>query len=202
MIPGYTDFSGYFMHENKKWYHLATYRRKQPTPWLSGLYSFVENPSSVTINITRRTNFGNQWVRNAAGHSEELTVASLDHTSPLVASDRYGAGVDKTSFYLYINGPSNDIPKNTTLVRKATHQEPDWSMKGKTSAKSTKKKSTKKTSHKTTKKVNKTTSKKATKEGHESHKKSTKRSSHHSKVVKKSHKKHEEPPKHHSGKHH
>ncbi|KAG2171477.1 hypothetical protein INT43_009138 [Umbelopsis isabellina] len=201
VVPGYTDFSGYFMHENKEWYHMATYRRKQPTPWLTGLYSFVENPSSVTINITRRTNFGNQWVRNATGHSEELTVAGLDHTSPLVASDRYGAGVDKTSFYLFINGPSNDIPKNTTLVRQATHQEPDWSMQGKTGGKTTKK-STKKTGHKTTKKSKKTTIKKSSKAGHESHRKSTIRSSHHSKVVKKSHKKHEEPAQHHSDKHH
>ncbi|KAH8547748.1 hypothetical protein BGW37DRAFT_222832 [Umbelopsis sp. PMI_123] len=62
---GYTDISGYFKHENGEWYHLATYRRKTNSPYLTGLYSFVENWAGILVNETRRVNYGNQWVRNA-----------------------------------------------------------------------------------------------------------------------------------------
>lgn len=134
---GYTDISGYFRHENLQWYHLATYRRKTDSPYLSGFYSFVENFESILINETRRTNYGNQWVRNVKKDAQEMTVASLTHTSPLVASDRYGAGIDGSSFYIFINGLNNDIPKNTTLVRKATGKKPDFDMKGKSSGSKT-----------------------------------------------------------------
>ncbi|KAI9282930.1 hypothetical protein BC943DRAFT_362449 [Umbelopsis sp. AD052] len=136
---GYTDISGYFRHENKEWYHLATYRRKTDSPYLSGLYSFVENPSSYLINETRRANYGNQWVRNSANKAQELTVADLTHTT-LVDSDRYGSGAKGTSFYLFIDGPTNDIPSKTTITRKATGVKPDFDMKGsKGSIKSTQK---------------------------------------------------------------
>lgn len=168
---GYTEISGYFRPSNKEWYHLATYRRKTDSPYLNGLYSFVENPSSVLINETRRANYGNQWVRNPAKKVEELTVADLTHTSPLVASDRYGSGAKGTSFYLFINGPKNDIPSNTTITRKATGVQPDFDMKSsKGSAKSTKKahkkrkatskrKDTRKVNHSADKKSKKTTTK-------------------------------------------
>jgi hypothetical protein len=100
----------------------------------------VENPSSVLINETRRTKYGNQWVRNSAKKVQELTVADLTHTNPLVASDRYGSGAEGTSFYLFINGPRNNIPSKTTITRKATGVEPDFDRKGSTgSIKSTQK---------------------------------------------------------------
>ncbi|GAB5593184.1 hypothetical protein Unana1_08084 [Umbelopsis nana] len=127
---GYTDISGYFRDANNQWYHLATYRRKTNSPYFSGLYSFVENFQSILLNQTRKTNFGNQWVRNAAHHTQEMTVADLTHTT-LAAGDVYGAGVENTSFYLFINGPKSDIPSNTTLVRKPTGKVPDFDMTGK-----------------------------------------------------------------------
>ncbi|CAO3697250.1 unnamed protein product [Umbelopsis ramanniana] len=124
---GYTEISGYFRPSETEWYHLATFTRKTNSPYLTGLYSSVENPNSVVKNQVRQASFGNQWVRNPANRVEELKVADF-HTSALAPGDRYGAGAKGTSFYLFINGARLDIPSNNTITRMASHFKPDFDM--------------------------------------------------------------------------
>lgn len=121
---GYTDISGYFK-QGSTWVLLATYRRKVDDPYLTGFYSFVENPATLTVNMTREAYYGNQWVRDDSGTSQEMITASLTNTT-LDAGDNYGAGVKGTTFFLFINGPTSEIPSNRTLTRQATGKEPNW----------------------------------------------------------------------------
>ncbi|CAM0141091.1 hypothetical protein VKS41_008589 [Umbelopsis sp. WA50703] len=133
---GYTDISGYFK-QGSTWVLLATYRRKVDSPYLDGFYSFVENPATLTVNETREAYYGNQWVRNESGTSQEMTTASLTNTT-LNPGDNYGAGVQGTTFFLFINGPKSEIPSNRTLTRDATGKQPSWNI-GSASTSSSKK---------------------------------------------------------------
>lgn len=129
-LGDHTIFSGYyFTPEDGKWHLISQWdKAKTGGKQLSRLYSFVEN-FGPNGNDYFKADYGNQWVRTAAGTWIELTKCSLTTTASAAKHQRYdfGAGVENNRFYMYSGGfqQMNNLAPKSTIERKANGTPPD-----------------------------------------------------------------------------
>jgi hypothetical protein len=103
---GYTDYSGYYFHpEKKKWVLLATFRAPKDGASLHGLYSFSENFGGSNGHLQRKALYGPQWLKTADGEWHEQLKATFSHdpTGKTARLDRF-MGVEKGEFFLSQGG--------------------------------------------------------------------------------------------------
>ncbi len=103
---GYTDYSGYYFHpEKKKWVLLATFRAPKDGAALHGLYSFSENFGGSNGHLQRKALYGPQWLKTADGEWHEQLTATFSHdpTGKTARLDRF-MGVEKGEFFLSQGG--------------------------------------------------------------------------------------------------
>ena len=111
-----TTYAAYFyLNEQDKWKHLATFQTITGGDYLSGYYSFVEDfmRRGESAQNVRRALYGNGWVKSKDGKWLPLTQAmfTADRT-PIMNID---AGVENGRFYLQNGG---DTENNTPLKSK------------------------------------------------------------------------------------
>ncbi|MHC4229734.1 MAG: DUF3472 domain-containing protein, partial [Planctomycetota bacterium] len=109
-----TTYAAYFyLNEQSKWKHLATFQTITGGDYLSGYYSFIEDfrRNGESARNVRRARYGNGWVKTEAGKWLPLTQArfTADRT-PTVNID---AGVEGGRFFLQNGGDT----ENHTLLR-------------------------------------------------------------------------------------
>ncbi len=109
-----TTYAAYFyLNEQKKWKHLATFQTITGGDYLAGYYSFVEDflRNGDSARNVRRARYGNGWVKTRDGKWLPLTKAtfSADRT-PTMNID---AGVNDGRFFLQNGGDT----KNHTALR-------------------------------------------------------------------------------------
>lgn len=109
-----TTYAAYFyLNEENKWKHLATFQTITGGDYLSGYYSFVEDfmRRGESAHNIRRALYGNGWIKSKAGKWLPLTQATFtaDRT-PIMNID---AGVENGRFYLQNGGDT----ENSTPLR-------------------------------------------------------------------------------------
>ncbi|MCD7933482.1 MAG: DUF3472 domain-containing protein [Tannerellaceae bacterium] len=108
---GNTDYYAWFMEPGKEEWHLvAGFKRPKTNTWYIGAHSFLENFIPGQGYITRKVNFGNQWVRTVKGEWVELTEAMFTYDATAAAQQRmdYAGGLDGDHFFLKNSGFFND----------------------------------------------------------------------------------------------
>lgn len=103
---GYTDYSGYYFHpEKKKWILMATFRAPKDGAALHGLYSFSENFGGSNGHLQRKALYGPQWLKTADGAWHEQLEAHFSHdpTGKAARLDRF-MGVENGRFFLSQGG--------------------------------------------------------------------------------------------------
>ena len=108
IISGLTNYSAYFLMNNK-WKFLATIRHAtDKTGTLTGVYSFLENWSS-DISKPRRCQYGPYYgkAQRSANWVEILkaNVTRSGYKEPCV----WDAGVQDDRFFLHIDGPLSEL---------------------------------------------------------------------------------------------
>ena len=101
-----TIYSGWFWFaETKQWGLIASFRAPKDGKLPRGLYSFAENFSGANGDVARECEYGNAWIRTAAGQWQPLLQARFTHdgTGDRVRSDRWG-GTRGGRFYLHHGG--------------------------------------------------------------------------------------------------
>jgi hypothetical protein len=111
-----TSYAAYFyLPEEKRWKHLATFRTRTGGTPLTGYYSFVEDFRRDTKSVaqTRRARFGNGWVKAVAGDWVPLRKARFSASGASWESkDNIDAGLADSGFFLATGG---DIKASTKL---------------------------------------------------------------------------------------
>jgi hypothetical protein len=100
-----TEYSGFFfVPEEKKWRHLITFSTLTGGKNMRGYYSFVEDfkRDRVSTTKTREAEFGNGWVRSAAGDWAELASARFTADSNPVMN--INAGLAENNYFLATGG--------------------------------------------------------------------------------------------------
>ena len=117
-----TEFAGYFyVAEEGRWQHMATFSTLTGRHMLSGLYSFVEdfrrNGQSASRN--RRAQFGNGWIRDDEQQWMPLTRArfTADQTPTL----NIDSGISDDRFFLATGG---DLENNHTPLNQWSQLKP------------------------------------------------------------------------------
>jgi Domain of unknown function (DUF5077)/Domain of unknown function (DUF3472) len=103
---GGTDYSAWFGAPGSAWRFIATWKRPNTTTYLTGVHSFLENFLDKNGYMGRSAQYGNQWVRTAAGVWSEVTTATLhgDATAMNVQRLDYAGGLAGDKFYLRNGG--------------------------------------------------------------------------------------------------
>ncbi|MCD7936340.1 MAG: DUF3472 domain-containing protein, partial [Tannerellaceae bacterium] len=100
---GNTQYHAWFFDpEIQEWKMVAGFSRPKTDTWYKGAHSFLENFITQQGYITRKVNFGNQWVRTAQGEWIELTEAQFTYDATAAAQVRvdYAGGLDGDQFFL------------------------------------------------------------------------------------------------------
>ncbi|MHC4120264.1 MAG: DUF3472 domain-containing protein [Planctomycetota bacterium] len=108
-----TTYAAYFyLNEESKWKHLATFQTITGGDYLSGYYSFVEDfmRNGESAQNVRRALYGNGWVKSKAGKWQSLTQAIF--TADRTPTMNIDAGVENGRFFLQNGG---DTENNTPL---------------------------------------------------------------------------------------
>jgi hypothetical protein len=122
-----TRYSGYFFFpEQKRWGLIASFSAPKDGHYLRGLYSFNENFVGTNGDRRRMAEYGNQWIRLADGHWNELLTAHLTH-DPTGERDRldYTARLAEGRFLLANGGFLDQPPHDATITRAALGIPPD-----------------------------------------------------------------------------
>lgn len=143
-----TAYSGWFFDNRAKtWRHLVTFRTRDASRGLRGLYSFVEDfrRDGVSVQEERRAQFGNGWLRQSNGQWSALTRARFTASSAdWEAKENIDAGLSAERFYLATGGnivrsrdlnawleisdfkgsAPSDLPKQLTVPRTSPVQKP------------------------------------------------------------------------------
>ncbi|GAB3022704.1 DUF3472 domain-containing protein [Spirosoma pulveris] len=126
---GYTTYTAYFMPVNgANWQLIASFKRPKTTTYLKSLYSFLENFTPETGNVSREVEFANQWVRSKEGHWQELIHAQFtgDNTARKSYRMDYAGGLRPNQRFFLRNCGFFDTytPLKTDFARQAQHQAP------------------------------------------------------------------------------
>ncbi|MBW6537098.1 MAG: DUF3472 domain-containing protein [Mariniphaga sp.] len=100
---GSTDFTAWiFAPEEGEWKLIASFRRPKTDTWLKGLYSFLENFSTETGDLSRKAYYFNQWVCNTNSQWTELTKIKFTADATARKNSRldYAGGVEGGRFFL------------------------------------------------------------------------------------------------------
>jgi len=122
----WTTYSAFFyLNEEKRWKHLATFQTISNGDYLKGYYSFVEDfrRNGESAKMRHRAKYGNGWVRTREGEWIELTKARF--TADQTPTNNINAGVDGNWFVLETGGDTeNKTPLRTLLTRSSKGIEP------------------------------------------------------------------------------
>jgi hypothetical protein len=103
-----TAYAAYFfLPEQKRWKHLATFRTATKGSPLKGYYSFVEDfrRDTKSVGEVRRARFGNGWVKPLGGDWVPLTRARFTASSASwEAKENINAGLSDGEFFLVTGG--------------------------------------------------------------------------------------------------
>tara|TARA_R110002049_G_scaffold51189_3_gene144972 strand:- start:11676 stop:13514 length:1839 start_codon:yes stop_codon:yes gene_type:complete len=128
-VSGSTDYTGYFYDpEIGDWQLIASLRRPKTSTHLSRLYSFLENFNPSTGYISRRVNYGNQWVYTTDNTWTEMTSGTFTADATASNGDRldYEGGSNGNVFFLRNCGFFNaDVQPNTSFSRTASGASPN-----------------------------------------------------------------------------
>lgn len=114
-----TAYAAYFyLNNQRRWQHIATFSTLAGGALLKGYYSFIEDfrRDGVSATEPRRARFGNGWVRTADGQWHALTRARFTGDStPTLNVD---AGISDGGFYLATGGDvRNTVPLGSVIAR-------------------------------------------------------------------------------------
>jgi hypothetical protein len=126
---GYTTYTAYFMPpDGFGWQLIASFKRPKTTTYLKSLYSFLENFTPETGNVSREVEFANQWVRSKEGNWQELTQAQFtgDNTAKKAYRMDFAGGLHPNQRFFLRNCGFFDsyTPLKTDLTRQPQHQAP------------------------------------------------------------------------------
>lgn len=114
-----TTYAAYFyLNEQKRWKHLASFQTITGGEHLKGYYSFVEDfwRNGVSATKDRRARYGNGWVRTPDDQWIALTHATF--TADRTPTMNINAGISDNDFFLQTGGPTeNKLPLRSTLTR-------------------------------------------------------------------------------------
>lgn len=118
----YTTYTAYQLPANEtSWQLIASFKRPKTTTYLKSLYSFLENFTPETGNVSREVEFSNQWVRSKEGIWQELTQAQFtgDNTARKLYRMDFAGGLHPNQrFFLRNCGFFDDYtPLKTDLTR-------------------------------------------------------------------------------------
>lgn len=112
-----TTYSAYFyLNEEKKWKHLATFQTITGGDYLSGYYSFVEDflRNGESARNVRRALYGNSWVKTKDGKWMPLIQATF--TADRTPTMNIDAGVEDGRFFLQNGGDTeNHTPLSSRI---------------------------------------------------------------------------------------
>lgn len=112
-----TTYAAYFyINEEDKWKHLATFQTITGGDFLSGYYSFVEDflRNGESSRNVRRARYGNGWVKTNAGKWLPLTQATF--TADRTPTMNIDAGVVDGRFFLQNGGGTeNHTPLKSNM---------------------------------------------------------------------------------------
>jgi hypothetical protein len=111
----------YYLNDQRRWKHLATFRTRTKGSSLKGYYSFVEDfrRDYKSVHEVRRARFANGWVKAPGGDWAPLTQARFTASSAAwEAKENINAGITETGFYLVTGGnTTNTLKLRETLTR-------------------------------------------------------------------------------------
>ena len=113
-----TTYEAYFyINDEKKWKHLATFQTITGGDYLSGYYSFVEDflRNGQSVQNVRRARYGNGWIKSKQGRWKPLTGATF--TADRTPTMNIDAGVEAGRFFLQTGG---DTENHTPLRSEMT----------------------------------------------------------------------------------
>ena len=96
--------SWFFDPEKNNWRIIASFSRPQKVTWYKRPHSFLENFIPSQGHLTRKVEFGNQWVINNQGKWTELTQAKFTYDATAQAKRRadYDGGVSQNQQVFYL----------------------------------------------------------------------------------------------------
>lgn len=107
----YTNYTAWFFApEEGTWRLIASFSRPATNSYLKGLYSFLENFTPDTGNITRKAFYHNQWARTSDQKWVPITKVQFTYDATAKKGYRldYSGGVEDGKFYLRNCGFFND----------------------------------------------------------------------------------------------
>ena len=122
-----TTYTAYFFApEVNEWKLIASFKRPATERHLRRLHSFLENFIPNQGNLTRKVQFGNQWVRSVSGQWSPIHQAqfSADATARKKYRLDYQGGVENGLFYLKNCGFFNDNTQIGTRLKRDGGQQP------------------------------------------------------------------------------
>lgn len=123
-----TTYAGWFFDGHaKEWRHLATFRVRTEGKPLNGYYSFVEDfrRDYQSVNVIRRAQFDNGWVRDLAGKWVSLQKANFTASdASWEARTNIDAGLAGDGFYLATGGDTASSRKLGSLIELADKLSP------------------------------------------------------------------------------
>ncbi len=114
-----TTYAAYFyLNEQKKWKHLASFQTITGGENLKGYYSFVEDfwRNGKSAKNDRLARYGNGWIKSTAGQWIALTEATF--TADRTPTLNINAGLLENDFFLQTGGDTeNKTSLRSTLIR-------------------------------------------------------------------------------------
>ena len=107
----YTNYTAWFYApEEGSWRLIASFSRPATNAYLKGLYSFLENFTPDTGNITRKAFYHNQWAQTSDQKWVPITKVQFTYDATAKKGYRldYSGGVEDGKFYLRNCGFFND----------------------------------------------------------------------------------------------
>ncbi|PXV69054.1 uncharacterized protein DUF5077 [Dysgonomonas alginatilytica] len=136
---GNTVYTAYFYAtDESEWRLIASFLRPNTDTWYTNAYSFLENFIPNQGYITRKVEFGNQWVVTNKGKWIEITNAAFTYDATAKAKMRldYAGGEVNNRFFLQNCGFfDQNTEYNTPFKRPVTNKRPDINLKKITSIK-------------------------------------------------------------------
>jgi beta-glucanase (GH16 family) len=118
-----TSYAAYFyLNEEKRWKHLATFQTLTGGDYLNGYYSFVEDfwRNGESAKNSRRAKYGNGWVKTKEG--EWIALDEAVFTADGTPTMNIDAGVKGGRFFLQTGGDTKNHRKLRSKMNCAIEQ--------------------------------------------------------------------------------